>query len=104
MRELIKKIHMYLGLLNFSILLVFGVAGMLATVEAEPAKRHRPEPQVEYRDFKVEPGMNDRQVADAVFAQVNPALASPLPNYALRRDAGNNLSLDFYSPNGQRRV
>jgi len=36
MRVLIKKLHMYIGLLNFSNLIVFGIAGLAATFQAEP--------------------------------------------------------------------
>jgi hypothetical protein len=34
MNTWIKKIHMYAGLLNFTILCVFGLAGLVATAEA----------------------------------------------------------------------
>jgi hypothetical protein len=34
MNTWIKKIHMYTGLLNFTILCVFGLAGLVVTAEA----------------------------------------------------------------------
>lgn len=42
----------------------------------------------------------DRQVADAVYALVQPSLAYPVPDSAIRRQPGGLLRLDFYSMNG----
>ena len=36
MYELIRKIHMYTGLVNFTILFVFGVTGLLGTLATRP--------------------------------------------------------------------
>jgi len=35
MLALVKKLHMYIGLLNFSNLIVFGIAGLAATFQGE---------------------------------------------------------------------
>lgn len=104
MSAIVKKIHMYLGLLNFSILLAFGLAGLLITVEGDPEKRERPQPKVEYRDFKAPGTLDDKQVADAVWSELRPPLTQPLPKFALRRDGENHLICDFYSVNGMTRV
>jgi len=55
---------MYVGLLNLSILLIFGVAGLSATFEPGPAQRRREEPVVEFRDFTVPVGLDDKGAAD----------------------------------------
>ena len=95
---------MYVGLLNLSILLVFGVAGLTATLDPGPEKRTHPEPQVEYRDFTVPAGLDDKAAADRVWEFLHLPLSAPLPKYAIRRDANNDLFLNFYSPNGVRRA
>jgi hypothetical protein len=41
MHALIKKIHMYIGLLNFSNLMVFGIAGLAATFQEGHSGRCR---------------------------------------------------------------
>ena len=45
MYPLFRKLHMYAGLLNLSVLLVYGVAGLWATLEPAPEQRHRPAPR-----------------------------------------------------------
>jgi hypothetical protein len=44
MYELIRKIHMYTGLVNFTILFVFGVTGLLGTLATRPFQWNRPAP------------------------------------------------------------
>lgn len=104
MNELIKKIHMYLGLMNFSILLVFGITGLAVTVAGSPESRTRPEPRVEHVDFVPPGNVDDRQLAEAVYQRLQLPLAAPVPTFALRRDSENNLALDFYTVNGVTRA
>ena len=104
MYALFRKVHMYVGLLNLSILLIFGVSGLWATFEPAPDQRHRPDPQVEFRDFTVPAGLDDREAAARVYEFLKLPLSAPVPNPAVRRDANNDLALDFYSPNGLRRA
>ena len=104
MYALFRKLHMYAGLLNLSILLIFGVSGLWATLEPAPEQRARPDPAVEFRDFTVPPGLDDKAAADRVYEFLQLPLTAPLPKFALRRDASNNLALDFYTPNGVRRA
>jgi uncharacterized iron-regulated membrane protein len=103
MTSLIKRLHMYTGLLNFSILLVFGVTGLLATMQPAPEKRVRPEPQVRLVDFTAPPGLDDKEVAARVWESLTP-LARPAPPGAVRRDRDNNLTMTFYTPNGPQAV
>ena len=67
MYSLFRKLHMYAGLLNLSILLIFGISGLWATFEPAPELRHRPDPQIEIRDFTVPAGLDDKAAADRVY-------------------------------------
>ncbi len=100
MRHWIRKIHMYAGLLSFTALLVYGIAGLTATFEDAPENRGRPQPAVRYLPFEARAGASDKEVADAVYRLVNPSLAAPVPAGALRRNEAAELRLNFYSPNG----
>jgi len=104
MNRWIKKLHMYFGLLNFSILLVFGIAGLTATFEAAPDSRVPPSASVRLENYTAPAGMNDKEVADDVYRVLKPPLANPVPKFAIRRDADNNLAFAFFTVNGQQRV
>ena len=104
MHVLIKKIHMYVGLLNFTILLVFGITGLNATFQRSPATRPKVEPSVKIEDYTPPANATDKQVADHIQQTRISGFAHPIPDWFLRRDKQNNLQLDFYSPNGMRRV
>jgi hypothetical protein len=95
---------MYAGLLNLSILLIFGISGLMATIEPAPEQRKRADPTVEYRDFTVPAGLDDKAVAAQVYDFLKLPLAAPVPAFAIRRNADNDLSFDFYNPNGMRRA
>jgi hypothetical protein len=94
---------MYVGLLNLSILLVFGVAGLSATFEPGPEQR-QPDPEVEFRDFTPSPGLDDKGVADEVHRFLNLPLTAPIPKNVIRRDSNNDLVLNFYTVKGLRRA
>ena len=104
MYPLFRKLHMYAGLLNLSILLIFGIAGLSATFEPAPDQRKRPDPDVEFRDFTIPAGLDDKAAADRVYEFLHLPLTSPLPKYAIRRNAANDLELNFYTANGVRRA
>lgn len=104
MHALIRKIHMYVGLLNFTILLVFGITGLNATFEQAPAARPKPDPLVKLEDYTPPPNATDKQVADDIHRSRITGFAHPIPEWALKRDKQKNLQLDFYSPNGMRRI
>jgi hypothetical protein len=97
----IRRIHIYLGLLNFTLLLVFGLAGLVVTMEAPDIFRQKQGPAVELRDFTPPPYASDRDVADVLKQTLAPAHAGPP---VVRRDAGNQLIAEFYSPNGMVRA
>jgi len=103
MREWIKKIHMYIGLLNFSNLIVFGIAGLAATFQGGRERQSVTEPP-RYESFTPPVDATDRQIADLVFDRFRFPLAGPIPNWALHRDEAGNLPLEFWTVNGQRRL
>lgn len=93
----VRRVHIYLGLLNFSLLFVFGLAGLVVTVEA-PDIFHQPGgPAVETREFTAPPSASDREVGALVARAIEPAHAgAPF----VHRDAANHLVAEFYSVNG----
>src|ERR1051326_5627423 len=100
MTNWIKKIHMYTGLLNFTILLVFGIAGLTATIQP-------PRPQsgdIETREFQVPPNLTDFEAAGAAYRFLQLPLSQPPPRGAVHRDAENQVSFTTYSANGPRIV
>ena len=104
MRALIKKIHIYLGLVSFAALLVFAITGIEAALSPGPGQRETPAPVVRTADYKPRPGMSDKEVADEILAAQDLGMAHPVPQWAIKRDGENNLRLDYYSVNGMTRV
>lgn len=97
----IRKVHMYLGLLNFSLLIVFGLAGLVVTAEAPDIFRQKQGPAVSSRDFTAPPGASDREVAQMLADRLAPPHSGPP---VVRRNAANQLVTEFYSVNGMTRV
>ena len=103
MHAWIKRIHMYLGLLNYVTLTVFGIAGLTATFE--PGPRHPPPPaEARFEPFVIPPNASDKEVADTVFQNFHFPLSNPIPKGALRRNPENELVLNFYAINGPFKV
>ena len=100
MNALIKRLHMYAGLLNFSILFVFGVAGLSATFGGRPPVQRLDEAVERFVPFTPPPNSTDKQIADAVYDHLKPSLTRAPPAQALRRDTDKNLMFNFFSPNG----
>ena len=97
----IRRIHIYLGLLNFSLLVVFGLAGLIVTLEAPDIFKQKHGPATEFREFLPPASASDKEVALALQRALDPAHAGP-PN--LRRNGSNQLVTEFYSVNGLVRV
>jgi hypothetical protein len=95
---LIKRIHMYTGLLNFTVLTIFGIIGIVATVLPNPSQREKPEATVQTRDFQLPGGMDDRQLADYIQASLDLPLTGPAPEWALGRDRQNRLRFRLGTP------
>jgi len=104
MNALVKKIHMYAGLLSFSILLVFGLIGSYAMFLPHPEQRPRPQPNEIFVAYSVPPNLTDQQVADHVRETLQLSMAPPVPPPAVRRNRDNNLAFQFFQPTGWTRV
>ncbi len=97
MNTWIKKIHMYTGLLNFTILCVFGLAGIVVTAEAPDIFHAGTLPVVATLPFIAPASASDQQVGEMIRQQLQPSHAGKAN---LSRDAKHRLVADFYSVNG----
>jgi uncharacterized iron-regulated membrane protein len=103
MRNLIIKLHIYAGLMTFSQLMIFGLAGLVATVQTAAERPKNPH-TIRHQTFRPLAGASDKEVADAVYRELKLPLTRPMPTFAIKRDAHNDLQLDFYNINGIYRV
>lgn len=103
MRNVVIKLHIYAGLLTFAQLVLYGVAGLVATVQPGLERPKIPH-AIRYVPFTVPPSSTDRQVADEVYRRLRLPLTRPMPGWFLRRTPENDLLLDFYNINGIWRV
>ena len=97
----IKKIHIYAGLFNFSILCVFGLAGIVVTAEAPDIFHAGTQPSVSTVPFQAPGSASDKEVGELIAGKLRPRNAGK-PN--VRRNANHQLVADFYSVNGLVRV
>jgi hypothetical protein len=102
-RRIILKLHIYAGLLTFAQLMIYGVAGLVATFQPG-LERPKIAHAVRHVPFTAAPSATDKEVAAAVYDTLRPPLARPMPDWFLRRTAENDLLLDFYNINGIWRV
>jgi hypothetical protein len=100
--DLIRKIHIYGGLLAFSQFVVYGIAGLSATLHGRD--RSVAPRSVEHIPFRVPPSATEKQVATLVYDKLKFPLTSPVPDWSLRHTPDNHLLLDFYNINGIHRV
>jgi hypothetical protein len=103
MRNLVLKLHIYAGLLTFAQLMLYGIAGLVATAQTA-AERPKVPHAFRYVPFRVTPSATDKQVADDVYRTLQLPLTRPMPGWFLRRTPENDLLLDFYNINGIWRV
>jgi hypothetical protein len=100
---ILRKIHIYTGLLTFAHLMLYGFAGLIATMQAGPERPKNVE-SVRYVPLAVPPSFTDKEVARLVYDTLKLPLTRPMPDWFLRRTAENHLLLDFYHINGIYRV
>jgi PepSY-associated transmembrane protein len=102
-RSIVLKIHIYAGLLTFSQLMIYGLAGLSAAVQPG---LERPKVPRAIRQLPFTPPVSatDKQVAAAVYTALGLPLARPIPDWFLQRTPDNDLLLDFYNINGIWRV
>jgi hypothetical protein len=101
--RVIRKIHIYAGLLTFSQLLLYGIAGVVATLHST-AERPKQLHSVQYVPFTPPASASDKETAQQVYRQLNYPLTRPIPDWFLRHTPDNHLLLDFYNINGIYRV
>jgi hypothetical protein len=101
--EWTKKIHMYSGLLTFTAFVVWGVTGIHAVFLAPPGG-HKPPSVSSLREipFKAAGGLDDQQLAKAIFEGINIPLAGG--RYNVHRDEHSNLAFNVFTINGGREV
>lgn len=97
MIQWIRRLHIYAGLLNFSMLLVFGLAGLVVTMEAPDIFHSGSGPAVTTVPFTAPPSASDKEVAALIETTVHPANAG---RPVVRRNPAHQLVADFYSVNG----
>lgn len=94
----IKKLHMYLGLLNFTILVIFGIVGLSVSLLPPKEERLRPKSTVRHVSYETPGGLGDRELADHVYATLRLPLTQSAPDWSLRRDKQNNLQFSLGTP------
>lgn len=97
MNDWIMKIHMYTGLLNFTILCVFGLAGLVVTADAPDIFHSGVQPVVATVAFRAPGTASDKEVGDLIGAFLHPPHAGKAN---VRRNEQHQLVADFYSVNG----
>lgn len=100
---LIRKIHIYAGLLTFAQLVIYGVAGLVATTEASPESSHRPT-SVKLISFQTPASATDKEVAGEVYRQLNSPLIPKPSSWSTQRTPDNHLQFEIYTVNGIYRV
>jgi hypothetical protein len=99
-KNVIQKLHIYAGLLIFVNLLVYGIAGLSATMKPAPDARMPRSPAVRYHEFTPPPNLTDLQMAAQIRQFLHIALAGPVHNYSIQRDAAGNLVVNLWTVNG----
>jgi hypothetical protein len=92
---------MYLGLVNFSLLIVFGLAGLVVTAEAPDIFKQKQGPAVVVREFTAPPSASDRDVGRLLADTLQVAHAGPP---VIHRNPANQLVAEFYSVSGMVRA
>ena len=100
---MLKQLHIYLGLLCFSHLIVYGIAGLTASVRPG-LERPKVAQSARYEPFSAPSNLTDKQVADLIYNQLKLPFTRPMPDWYLQRTASNDLLLDFVNINGIYRV
>ncbi len=101
---IVKKLHMYAGLFTFTALVVYGLSGLIDSSLPAWSEREPPPTTEQYMQFAAPSGVSDKELADILYAELDLPLSGPAADYALRRDAAQNLVVNFYTPNGVRAV
>jgi uncharacterized iron-regulated membrane protein len=103
MYALLRQVHMYLGLLSWTFLLILGIAGLTNTFRYALGGS-RGEPIVRTETFTIPPNLTDRQLVDYVWRTLKLPLTASQYMYGLQREPDDSLSFTFYFANGISKV
>lgn len=104
MRAWIQQLHIYLSLLSFSSLAVFGLVGLHATFEPKFEERAKVEARRWERAFATPKDIDDFELGERIRREFAPAVASPIAKQFLKHTPDGRLQLDYYDVNGLTRV
>ena len=93
----IRRLHMYTGLFNFSLLIVFGLAGLVVTADAPDIFAPGNQPAVSTQTFTAPPSASDKEVGQLIAKSLAPPNSGPP---YVHRDGSHQLVADFYGPDG----
>jgi hypothetical protein len=96
----IARLHLYAGLLTMVNLTLYGVVGIASLLEGRVTQA----PVAWVQPFAVQAGEGDRELAERVVQLLGLSLATPVHDFAIKRDASGVLVLDFYHANGRHKV
>ncbi len=94
----IKRLHIYVGLLNSTILAVFALVGLAASFLPHSPPASRPAPEVRRVPFEVPGGADDQEVARRVYETLRLPLTRPPAAFNIRRDDGGRLRVHLPTP------
>ncbi len=102
--KLTKKVHMYVGLLVCVQITIYGIAGLNSTFDEAPADREPLSTTTTMMVYAPPAGASDKAIADDLYRLLQPSLAGPVPDWALRRTPEGQLRVNFHSVNGPTHV
>ncbi len=102
--RLLKKVHMYAGLFTFTALIVYGLSGLVDSSLPAWSERKAPPSTMETVPFESPGDLDDMELAELVYRELDLPLTGPPASYSISRDEGQNLVVRFYTPNGFRNV
>ncbi len=101
MTDVLKRIHIWVGLFNLSALVVFALTGLWATL---PRLEMPASPEFETVAYDPPPTFDDLQIARDLFDRLALPLAGPIPDWAVHRNDQNVLVLHYWSVRGDYEV
>ena len=96
LNRLVKKVHMYLGLLNLTILFIFGLTGLIFLVRG----RIGPQPRstVHFRDLQIPASLTgDKEISEYLAKQ----LRVPMAFFYISDDRDNHRAFALGGPKGE---
>ncbi len=99
MNDVLKRLHILVGLFNLTAIVVFAATGIGETFPKREVTR-----ETRLVDYEAPNGLDDQHLADHVVSTLQLPLMVPLPRGSVHRNAGNDLEFGFYSTNGNGKV